>query len=223
MHFDQNYWLDGLTITKIITRSVKVEISYFFTSDGDTISRASGTSRFLRSGHGPVPCRYSDWIQELMTTVVTVDVTVEVTVFWWGSKFPKKYNRCWGLNLAGTRPSTDEMAPSPSFTAANGESFPNQITLNTTPSNLSSSNRQINAPVPRTTGRRREEGTDQRRCYGRWQHGGPSETATARTTADRKDPPNSSTKAKPISSAIINQSAYNTNSSIMIRYYKWLR
>jgi len=54
-------------------------------------------------------------------------------------------------------------------------------------------------PVPRTTGRRREEGTDQRRCYGRWQHGGPSETATARTTADRKDPPNSSTKAKPIS------------------------
>ena len=151
-----------------------------------------------------------------MTTVVTVDVTVEVIVFWWGSKFPKKYNRCWGLNLAGTRPSTDEMAPSPSFTAANGESFPNQITLNTTPSNLSSSNRQINAPVPRTTGRRREEGTDQRRCYGRWQHGGPSETATARTTAGRKDPPNNSTKSLPVSSAIINQSVLNINLSIMI-------
>ena len=180
------------------------------------------TNQYLKSGivfqqkESPVKHNHEKIVKILL-------ITVEVVVFWWGSKFPKKYNRCWGLNLAGTRPSTEEMAPSPSFTAANGESFPNQITLNTTPSNLSSSNRQINAPVPRTTGRRREEGTDQRRCYGRWQHGGPSETATARTTADRKDPPNSSTKAKPISSAIINQSAYNTNSSIMIRYYKWLR
>ena len=72
----------------------------------------------------------------------------------------------------------------------------------------------MNAPEHRRSVERMGDRTDQ--GGGRWQHGGPSETATARTTAGRKDPPNNSTKSLPVSSAIINQSVLNINLSIMI-------